>query len=165
MALSIAPGEENYMRPINRIIWHCSATPEGRDVGVEEIRRWHVEGRGWSDIGYHFVIELDGKVQTGRPLARMGAHVAGHNRDSIGICYVGGVDAQMKPKDTRTDAQRTALYELTAKLRQRYPGATVHGHNEFANKACPSFDARADWQAYVLTLPIEAEDIEEDEIV
>jgi N-acetylmuramoyl-L-alanine amidase len=153
------------MRPINRIIWHCSATPEGRDVGVDEIRRWHVDGRGWSDIGYHYVIELDGTVHTGRPLARTGAHVKGHNSDSIGICYVGGVDKKSRAKDTRTAAQRKALYELTTKLRQRYPGATVHGHNEFANKACPSFDARADWQAYVLTLPIEPEDIEEDEVI
>lgn len=153
------------MRSINRIIWHCSATPEGREVSVDDIRRWHVHERGWSDIGYHYVIELDGKVQTGRPLARSGAHVAGHNHDSIGICYIGGIDKKQKPKDTRTAAQRKALYELTARLRDRYPGATVHGHNEFANKACPSFDARADWQAYVLTLPIEREDIEEDEMV
>lgn len=152
------------MRQINRIIWHCSATPEGREVTVDEIRRWHVQDRGWSDIGYHYVIELDGTVQMGRPLARAGAHVVGHNHDSIGVCYVGGVDKNNKPKDTRTAAQRKALHELTVKLRQRYPGATVHGHNEFANKACPSFDARSDWQAYVLGLPINREDIEEDEL-
>lgn len=152
------------MRPVNRIIWHCAATPEGRAVSVDEIRRWHVE-KGWSDIGYHYVIELDGKVQTGRPLARAGAHVKGHNHDSIGICYVGGLDKKGRPKDTRTADQKRALYALTAKLRERYPGATVHGHNEFANKACPCFDVRTDWQSYVLTLPIEREDIEEDDVV
>lgn len=152
------------MRAIDKIIWHCAATREGQEVSVEEIRRWHRD-RGWSDIGYHYVIELDGTVRTGRPLAVTGAHVRGQNTGSIGICYVGGLDKKGKPKDTRTTAQKKSLHELTAALRQRFPGATVHGHNEFANKACPCFDARADWQAYVLKLPIERQEIEEDEVV
>ena len=133
------------MRQINRIIWHCAATQEGVDVSTETIRNWHVNGNGWSDIGYHYVIELDGSVHEGRPVERQGAHVSGHNEDSIGICYVGGVDANNKPKDTRTPTQRAALYDLTEELLGRYPGATVHGHNEYANKACPSFDAAKDW--------------------
>jgi N-acetylmuramoyl-L-alanine amidase len=136
------------MRTINRIIWHCSATPEGRDVKIATIRGWHVDDNGWSDIGYHYVIELDGSVREGRAEAEIGAHVGGHNGDSIGICYVGGMDAaNVAAKDTRTPAQRSALYALTDELIERYPGATVHGHNEFASKACPSFDARTDWEA------------------
>ena len=151
------------MRPIHKIIWHCSATKEDVPVSVEQIRDWHVNGNGWSDIGYHFVVELDGSVKAGRPVSRMGAHVRGHNRDSIGICYVGGLDAAGAPKDTRTPPQRDALYRKTVELRARFPGATVHGHNEFSNKACPCFDARSDWQSYVQTLPIEPEPIEEED--
>lgn len=149
------------MRQINQIIWHCAATPEGRDVKIDEIRGWHVRDRGWSDIGYHYVIELDGSVRTGRPLIRAGAHVQGRNANSIGICYVGGTDKKGKAKDTRTPAQKDALYKLTAELLRRFPGATVHGHNEFAAKACPSFDVRPDWQAHLMTLGIPREDIEE----
>ena len=151
------------MREITKIIWHCAATPEGRDVKTETIRDWHVNDRGWSDIGYHFVIELDGTVKAGRPLRRAGAHAKGLNKNSIGICYIGGVDINGKPKDTRTAAQKAALYKKTAELMNRFPEATVHGHNEFAKKACPSFDAKADWMAHVLTLPIEREDIEEED--
>lgn len=151
------------MRNIDQIIWHCSATPEGRDVKIDEIRNWHVKGRGWSDIGYHYVIELDGSVRMGRPLIRTGAHVQGRNSSSIGICYVGGTDKKGKAKDTRTQAQKDALYRLTAELLQRFPGATVHGHNEFAAKACPSFDVRTDWQSHLMTLGIPREHIEEEE--
>ena len=72
-------------RRIEEIILHCSATPEGRDVGVEEIRRWHVKGNGWRDVGYHFVVRLDGSVETGRPLRVAGAHCRGHNARSVGV--------------------------------------------------------------------------------
>lgn len=133
------------MRPIDRIIIHCSATPEGREVSAEEIRQWHRQ-RGFADIGYHFVVHRDGRVDTGRPLTQTGAHCRGHNKGSIGICYTGGLTADGKtPKDTRTDAQRTALYALVTLLRYRFPQATLHGHNEFAAKACPSFDVRHEW--------------------
>lgn len=152
------------MRDIDMIIWHCAATKEGQDFTVDDIRSWH-KAKGWSDIGYHYVIELDGTVKNGRPVAVVGAHVKGKNAHSIGICYVGGLDRNGDPKDTRTPEQKRALYELTTTLRNRFPGATVHGHNEFANKACPCFDASADWRAYVLTMPIAKEDIEEDEVV
>ena len=137
------------MRPIDKIIWHCAATKEGADVSTETIRKWHVEGNKWADIGYHYVIELNGVVHDGRPLEQIGAHVQGHNIGSIGICYVGGLDTKGKPKDTRTQAQKAALYALTESLLHRFPGATVHGHNEFAAKACPSFDAKSDWAEYV----------------
>lgn len=131
------------MRHIDKIIIHCSATPEGRDFTVAQIRDWHVRGNGWKDIGYHFVIYRDGSVHAGRPIEQVGAHTKGYNANSIGVCYVGGCAAEGKtPKDTRTPAQREALKQLVRELRAKFPGATVHGHNEFANKACPSFDVR-----------------------
>jgi N-acetylmuramoyl-L-alanine amidase len=133
------------MRQINRIIIHCTATPEGRHHTAADIDRWHKQ-RGWSGNGYHFVIHLDGTVEAGRPVEKVGAHVRGHNADSIGVVYVGGCDKNMKPKDTRTPAQRKALRELVANLRENYPHATVHGHNEFdRGKACPSFDVSKEY--------------------
>ncbi len=130
------------MRKIDEIIIHCSATPAGRAVTVDDIRRWHMSGRGWRDIGYHYVIHLDGSVHAGRPLSRVGAHCLGHNRGSIGVCYVGGLSANgSTPCDTRTPAQRIALIDLVTRLKHRFPGCTVHGHREFAPKACPCFDA------------------------
>jgi N-acetylmuramoyl-L-alanine amidase len=132
------------MRQINRIIIHCTATPEGRDHTAKEIDRWH-KSQGWAEIGYHYVIRLDGTVEDGRPVHKVGAHVKGHNADSIGVVYVGGCDRAMKPKDTRTAAQRKALRDLIANLRENYPHATVHGHNEFdKGKACPSFNVQTD---------------------
>lgn len=128
------------MRVIRKIILHCSATPEGQPFTVDDIRSWHVNDNGWSDIGYHYVVHLDGSVHTGRPEAKTGSHCAGHNGDSIGICYVGGLTAEgKKPKDTRTPAQKEALRKLVDSLKTRYPGATLHGHREFARKDCPSF--------------------------
>lgn len=131
-------------RLINKIIIHCSATPEGKNFSVDQIRQWHL-ARNFADIGYHYVIYLDGSVHVGRPLEKVGAHTTGHNTNSIGICYVGGLSADSKsPKDTRTLQQKKALMDLVAKLRNSYPSATVHGHNEFANKACPSFSVQND---------------------
>jgi N-acetylmuramoyl-L-alanine amidase len=132
------------MRKINRIIIHCTATPEGRDHTAKEIDRWHRE-KGWASIGYHFVIRLDGTVENGRPIEQVGAHVKGHNADSIGIVYVGGCNKNMKPKDTRTREQREALLETVTNLQESYPHATVHGHNEFdKGKACPSFNVQTE---------------------
>ena len=134
------------MRNINKIIIHCSATPEGKAFSVDDIRRWHLK-RGFADIGYHFVIYLDGSVHVGRPLAKAGAHCKGHNAHSIGVCYIGGVASDGKtPKDTRTDAQKASLVKLITELRQQFPNASVHGHREFANKACPCFDARKEYK-------------------
>lgn len=132
-------------RPIWEIVVHCTATPEGRDVSVETIRGWHRKN-GWSDIGYHYVVALDGAVQAGRPEANIGAHVAGHNAGTIGISYVGGVDAKMRPKDTRTPAQREALMAACRALIAKYPGIRkVSGHRDYdQGKACPSFDVRED---------------------
>ncbi len=132
-------------RLINEIIVHCSATPAGREVTVEQMRHWHVAGRGWRDIGYHYIVHLDGKIDVGRPVEQVGAHCRGHNRHSIGVCYIGGLGANGKPADTRTNAQREALSLLIHSLRQQYPGAIVHGHREFAAKACPCFDAYSEY--------------------
>ena len=132
------------MRKIDKIILHCSATPEGRHVTVRDIDRWHRD-RGFSEIGYHHVIYLDGSIHRGRPEEKAGAHTVGHNTTSIGVCYIGGVDVRMKPMDTRTPAQRASLRKLISELQQRFPGATVHGHNEFAAKACPSFDVQKEF--------------------
>ena len=133
------------VRQITKIILHCSATREGQDVSVETIRKWHLN-RGWSDIGYHYVIYLDGSIHEGRPVNRSGAHTKGYNSKSIGICYAGGLEKDGKtPKDTRTPEQDTALTNLITALLEMYPTATLHGHNEFANKACPSFDVQKEY--------------------
>lgn len=150
------------MRRIDEIIIHCSDSPEGRNDKAEDIRKWHKQ-RGFNDIGYHYVIDLDGTVEQGRPIEQAGAHCTGHNAHSIGICYIGGaywrdgVNAKGKPikgkdgkavlipKDTRTILQRMAMKELVAQLREQFPEATVHGHREFANKACPCFDIQAEF--------------------
>lgn len=134
------------MRQITEIIIHCADTPEGRDVKADEIRRWHKNERGWSDIGYHYVIDLDGTIEPGRDIETAGAHCTGHNAKSIGICYVGGCDEKMQPKDTRTEAQKASLLLLLKYLRQRYPGAKIYGHRDFAQKACPSFDAKDEYK-------------------
>ena len=134
------------MRNINKIIIHCSATPEGKNFTVKQIDACHRQ-RGFNGIGYHFVIYLDGSVHVGRPLAKAGAHCKGHNAHSIGVCYIGGVATDSKtPKDTRTDAQKASLVKLITELRQQFPNASVHGHREFANKACPCFDARKEYK-------------------
>lgn len=135
------------MRNINKIIIHCSATPEGKDVKTETIRGWHIKGNGWNDIGYHYVIELDGSVHKGRDESKVGAHCQGYNFNSIGICYVGGVAKDGKtPKDTRTEKQKESLLALLKELKAKYPRATIHGHREFAAKACPSFDAKSEYK-------------------
>jgi N-acetylmuramoyl-L-alanine amidase len=135
------------MRQINKLIVHCSATREGHNIPVETIRKWHMEGRGWSDIGYHFYIDLEGNISKGRDITKMGAHCKGHNRNSIGICYCGGVEADGKtPKDTRNFQQTEALLCVLRTLKAMYPKAKIHSHNDFANKACPSFDATCEYE-------------------
>lgn len=134
------------MRDINKIILHCSATREGDDsVNVDVIDRWH-KARGWSGCGYHFVVLLDGTIQFGRPVHKIGAHVKGENVGSIGVCYIGGVEKDGKtPKDTRTSEQIASLLEVFRFLQKCFPGSTIHGHNEFSTKACPSFDVQLEY--------------------
>lgn len=134
------------MRKINKIIIHCSATPEGREHDVADIRRWHLK-RGFNDIGYHYLIHIDGTIEEGRPINKQGAHCSGQNRGSIGICYVGGMSKDMKKaKDTRTQAQKDSLIKLMHELIYKYnKDMTIHGHNEYANKACPSFNVQEEY--------------------
>ena len=139
------------MRRIDEIIIHCSATEAGRDFTAADIDRGHKQ-RGFKCIGYHYVVRLDGTIEKGRPVSEIGAHCKGHNAHSIGICYVGGLrsssgsnGSRLIPADTRTDAQKLSLLSLLSILKQRYPTATIHGHNEYAPKACPCFDAAAEY--------------------
>lgn len=134
------------MRKIEKIIVHCTATGAGNHFTVSDIRRWHLM-RGFRDIGYHFIVYLDGSVHAGRPIEDIGAHCSGHNAHSIGVAYVGGLDANGRPADTRTEAQRSALLRLIQDLKLKYPHATVHGHREFAAKACPCFDAAKEYSS------------------
>lgn len=127
------------MRNIRRIILHCSATPLGRDFHVADIDRWH-KANGWDGCGYHFVIALNGIIEVGRPIEKIGAHTSGHNSDSIGVCYIGGLGEDGKPADTRTPQQRQAMLSLITALQWMFPDASIHGHYEFSNKACPCFD-------------------------
>ena len=142
---------EKYMSPratsrtINKLFVHCAATKEGVDVTTDTIKKWHL-ARGFNDIGYHYVIYRDGSIHQGRKENVVGAHVSGQNSNSIGICYVGGLDSNGKPKDTRTPEQRNAMQALLRALKRRYPGAVIYGHRDFANKACPSFDAKTEYK-------------------
>ena len=140
------------MRKINGIIVHCAATREDRDFTVEDITRWH-KARGFATIGYHYVIYRDGSIHEGRPLEQIGAHCVGHNKHSIGVCYIGGCASDGKtPKDTRTPEQKEALLALLRRLKARFPNATIHGHRDFAAKACPSYDAFREYRQLALAI-------------
>ena len=126
---------------------HCSATPEGKDYNVDTIRQWHLQ-RGFSDIGYHYVIYRDGSIHIGRDESIIGAHCTGHNTNSIGVCYIGGCASDGKtPKDTRTTEQKQSLVKLLKELKTKYPQASIHGHRDFSSKACPSFDATKEYSS------------------
>ena len=128
------------MRDIKYIVIHYSATPEGREHDVDDIRRWHVNDRKFLDIGYHYVIKLDGTIQEGRPLIHQGAHVKNYNRHSIGICYIGGLNEDFKSSDTRTPEQKESLLKLIKTLKKDYPNAEVLGHKDLTNTLCPGFN-------------------------
>ena len=134
------------MRKINKIIIHCTATPEDRPHDVADITRWHL-ARGFNTIGYHYLIHINGRIEKGRPIEKQGAHCSGQNRNSIGICYVGGMTKDMKKaKDTRTKEQKDSLIYLMHELIYKYnKDMTIHGHNEYANKACPSFNVQEEY--------------------
>lgn len=138
--------KHNAMRKINQIIIHCSDTIEGKNFTVDDIRRWHKE-RGWLDIGYHYVVYLDGSIHRGRSEEVVGAHCEGHNAHSIGVCYIGGKEAgTFKAKDTRTPAQKESLIRLLIDLVCRYPDAEIVGHRDLANRKCPCFDAKSEYR-------------------
>lgn len=134
------------MRKISKIIIHCTATQRDHNVTVNDLRKWHVDERGWSDIGYHFFIDLKGEVHECRPLEKTGAHTKGHNYDSIGIAYAGGLGDDLAPHDTRTDGQKDALEDLLCRLKGLYSVAVIYGHRDFSTKLCPSFDAREEYE-------------------
>ena len=135
------------MRIITLLIIHCSAVRPYQTSTAEQIDTWH-RSRGWNGIGYHYVILRDGTIQTGRPEAVIGAHCAGHNDHSIGICYEGGLDVNGLPKDTRTRSQKRALLRLLRVLKQKYPRAHIVGHSDLRpQKACPCFNAIAEYKA------------------
>jgi len=128
------------MRRLTEIIVHCTATREGKNYTVEDIRRWHKEF-GFLDIGYHYVIYLDGSVHEGRPVEKVGAHCSGHNANSIGIVYVGGLDKDGNPKNTLTPRQEESLFNLILELENKYPSIrSVNGHAAYSAKACPCFN-------------------------
>lgn len=146
-------------RIIKELVIHCTASPEGRNLTVEDIRKIHLKN-GWSDIGYHYVIDLNGNIHNGRDVDLIGAHVSGHNSNSIGIVYVGGVDRNGKGKDTRTPKQKEALVKLLHELREYYPTARICGHRDFSKdlngngiiepnewiKECPCFSVRDEYR-------------------
>ena len=143
------------MAKLKYLVIHCTATPEGREVSAADIRRWHTSpapaGRGWKQVGYTDLFHLDGRVE--RLVANNeDANVdpweitngaAGYNSVSRHVVYAGGCDAGMKPKDTRTAAQKEALRKYVLDFHARHPAVKIVGHNQLAAKACPSFDVAA----------------------
>ena len=128
---------------------HCSATSEKQNFGAADIDKWH-RSKGWACIGYHYVIKRDGTLEEGRRESQIGAHVADWNAVSLGICLIGGIDADdhTKAEDNYTDAQWVTLKKLLKELKVRYPKAKIQGHRDFPKvaKACPCFDVKT-WLA------------------
>lgn len=135
-------------RKIEYIVIHCTATAEGKDFKSKDIDRWH-RNQGWSEIGYNYVITLDGKLELGRDVDKIPSQVKGYNSSSIGVVYVGGVALDGKtPKDTRTTEQKNSILKLLKELKTLYPSAKILGHRDFPKvaKACPSFDAKNEYK-------------------
>ena len=128
------------------IVIHCAATKPSMDIGADTIRDWHVNGNGWRDIGYHLVIKRNGDVEKGRDINDSGAHAAGYNSKSIGLCLVGGMAEDNSAEDNFTAQQWTSLLATVKELEVDYPSAKVIGHNEISEKECPSFDVQK-WKA------------------
>ena len=131
------------MLPIRYLTIHCAATPEGRDVKAKTVDDW--DRAKFGQVSYHWVIEMDGTAVRGLRDNQRGAHVGGRNTGNVGICYVGGVDKKLNPKDTRTQAQKDTMARLVGEYRAKYPGIVVRGHRDWpgVKKACPSFDVAA----------------------
>lgn len=138
------------MREITLLLIHCSATAEDQDIGVNQIRQWHTSApNNWEDVGYHYVIRRNGSIERGRDDETVGSHAKGHNFNSLGICLVGGVDANdmAKAECNFTRQQWASLDRLVSELKAKHPRAEIMGHRDLPNvhKACPSFDAKAWW--------------------
>lgn len=128
-------------RVITQIFIHCSATMPNRNFTAKDIDRWHKD-RGWSGIGYNGVITRDGSFEKGRDVDLVPAHAYGYNKNSIGICLIGGLGYDNHPEPIYTNKQWATLKRVIKSLQKQYPNAEVLGHNETANKACPSFDVK-----------------------
>ena len=147
----VLPDKDTKMRKINALIVHNAATYDTMDIGVEEIRQVHIKENGWRDVGYHYVIRRNGVIEKGRDEATVGAHVTGHNANSIGICLAGGlskIDGKTVERANFTDQQYDSLYKLLTELMAKYPLAKLYGHSDFANKFCPGFDVRTWFKNY-----------------
>ena len=131
------------MRQINLLIIHCSATKENQSFTLQVLETSHRK-RGFNGIGYHYYIRQSGEVLNTRPLSQTGAHAKGYNRNSIGICYEGGLDIRGQPADTRTTEQKETLRRLMQRLKEDYPNAKVVGHRDLpgVNKECPCFEVK-----------------------
>ena len=146
-------------RAMDTIVIHCSATKENKDYSVKDIKKWHLQ-RGFNDVGYHFVIKLDGTIELGRSLDKIGAHVTGNNAGSIGICYIGGLNSSGKAKDTRTTEQKQSLIDLVTILKTFISIKEVKGHRDYSKdlnnngiiepfeymKDCPCFDVKKEFK-------------------
>lgn len=144
------------MGKLQRLVLHCTATPEGREVTSKEIRAWHTNpvnrgGRGWSQVGYTDMIHLSGKVErlvdnnedANVDPWEITNGVKGCNSTSRHVVYVGGVARDGKtPRDTRTPSQLKAMEAYVKDFHHRFPDVRIVGHNELAAKACPSFDVQ-----------------------
>tara|TARA_Y100001937_G_scaffold17204_1_gene23744 strand:- start:418 stop:834 length:417 start_codon:yes stop_codon:yes gene_type:complete len=124
------------------IVIHCSATKSSMDIGLVEIRKWHVEDNGWRDVGYHYIIRRNGEVELGRRHDDTGAHAAGYNHKTIGVCMVGGMADDNSAENNFTDKQWTSVSDLIKQIKVNYPDVNVIGHNEISSKECPSFDVQ-----------------------
>ena len=145
-------------RTMDTIVIHCSATKEGKSYNAEDINKWHL-ARGFKGIGYHFVVLLDGTIEIGRPLNKVGAHVANANTGTIGICYIGGLTKDNKASDTRTDEQKKSLLELIELLKKNINIKEIKGHRDFSKdlnkngkldafeyiKQCPCFEVKDEY--------------------
>ena len=133
------------LRRVTKIIVHYSATRVSRRVTVEKIRNEHLD-RGCRDIGYHWVVDRDGVVWEGRPESLQGAHCGReYNRESIGVCWLGGLDGNGSPVGNITKAQKRSMGELLRQLHRRYPDALLYGHNDLMDTQCPMVDVREMW--------------------
>ena len=132
------------MRKINWLVVHCSATPQ--TTTVESIQRYWREVLGWGNPGYAKIIEASGKVHILAPDEAVTNGVKGHNKNSLHVCYIGGIDSNKKELDNRTPAQKDALLRILSDWKEKYPSARIVGHRDFLKpgvnwKACPSFNA------------------------
>lgn len=158
------------MKTIDAIIIHCSATRAGQDLRAKDIDRMH-RARGFNQIGYNYVVDLDGTIESGRPLTISGAHCLGYNDHSVGICYIGGLDGNGQPTDTRTDQQKAAIRELVATICKDYPIIEVLGHRDTSPdlndngivepcewiKMCPCFEVRDEFENFMRPVIIKPE--------